>query len=850
MDAERSAQPRNLPRTIGRYEIVGRLGKGAMGVVYSAHDSMMERSVAIKVMMADLEDDPETSSRFYREARSAGQLVHPNIITIFDMGQENGRPYIVMEYLQGETLNKYIARPEAADLEVKIDLMIQVCQGLCAAHAHGIFHRDIKPGNLLVRPTGELKIVDFGIARLASSSMTASGLIMGTPDYMSPEQARGHDVDQRSDIFSAGAVFYYILTGRKPFAASDLAVVLMKVQTEEPLPIRDTEAPPTLSRIVMKALAKDPAHRFQACSRMAAELEQLARELQTEARQQLSEAGTRLASLEQVAARHRSLIDALQITPPPPAIEAARLELADRHASVAEPIRRTPVADLLSAIKAVEEQATAEVTKWESALQALEAGRKAIAAGQAADAIGRLESALLIEPASRRASTELDRCRDVAVHQRSISDRAAALIDEARKAAGAKQWRVVVGFCDDALEIDAGAQDATSLKQKAIRALEDEARQRQVECERALERADANRRKGNFPEAAREIARAREADPAGSGTAADAAEARLKASIGEVERNAEVARQAAEAIATARRLFASGRRDEAITGLRAFCTTTPEASAAVEVSRLEAEAQRIAAAEQRAAEAARLATDAEAALAAGDPHRALELGTRALAIDPAHAIARRISGQAGAELKQRAEAQTRAAQARRHMEDAKQQLARAKFQKARALVSAAAALDPETPGHKALLTRIQEDEARAEAEAEQQRVARQRAKAVAPVLDRARAAEAQGDFERAVWTAENALALDLECEEAKQILQRARARIVANPRLADDTVDLPGHSGRDADNDDTASLTRPTGVWERLTDRFRGWKLWDSASSQQTPPASGGRQAGGKGRAT
>jgi predicted Ser/Thr protein kinase len=826
MEPERSAPARNLPRTIGRYEITGRLGKGAMGVVYSARDGMMERTVAIKVMMTDIEDDPETSSRFYREARSAGQLVHPNIITIFDMGQDNGRPYIVMEYLEGDTLNKYLARAEAADLEVKIDLMIQVCQGLCAAHEHGIFHRDIKPGNLLVRQSGELKIVDFGIARLASSSMTASGLIMGTPDYMSPEQARGQDVDQRSDIFSAGAVFYYMLTGRKPFAASDLAVVLLKVQTEDPLPIRDTEAPPALARIVMKALEKDPAKRYQSARRMVAELEQLARELEAEARSRHTEAGRRLANLEVLAARRRSLIAALQIRPAPPDIDEARQQLADRHVAVPEPIRRTLVAELLAAITALEEPAAAEVTKWESALQALEAGAKAMAAGSAGDAIAHLESALQLEPASRRASTELDRCRQVAVHQRSISDRAEALLDEARKAATAKQWRVVVGFCDDALEIDAGARDATVLKQKALRALDDEARQRRVEAERALERADTLRRKGAFPEAAREIAHAREADPT---CAADAAEASLQASIDEVERSAERGRQAAEAILTARRQFASGRRDDAIAGLRAFHAATPEASAAAEVGRLEAEAQRIAAAEQRAAEAARLASEAEGALAAGDPQRALDLGTRALRIEPSDALARRISGQAGAALKQRAETEARAAQAKRHIEEAQQQLARAKYDKARALVSAAAALDPETPGHKALLARIQEDEARAEVEAARQRVARQRAKAVAPILDRARAAEAQGEYERAVWTAENALALDLDCEEAKQILERARARIAADPRLADETVDLPGDTGRDVDPDDTATLTQPTGVWERLAGAFKSWK-WESSS--------------------
>jgi serine/threonine-protein kinase len=244
-----------MPASIGRYRIVDRLGKGAMGVVYSAHDSLMERSVAIKVMMTDLEDDPETSTRFYREARAAGQLVHPNIITIFDMGEDDGRPFIVMELLATRSASAKGA--EAADIETKIELMLQICAGLHAAHAAGIFHRDVKPGNLLVRPNGELKIVDFGIARLASSNMTASGLIVGTPDYMSPEQCRGPDVDQRSDIFSAGAVFYLMLTGRKPFTASDPISVLAKVQTEIPLPIRDSEAPASIARLVMKALAKD-----------------------------------------------------------------------------------------------------------------------------------------------------------------------------------------------------------------------------------------------------------------------------------------------------------------------------------------------------------------------------------------------------------------------------------------------------------------------------------------------------------------------------------------------------------------------------------------------------------------
>ena len=182
---------RQLPEKIGRYRVVGRLGKGAMGVVFSAYDDVMERSVAIKMMMADVQDDPETSTRFFREAHAAGQLVHRNIITIFDLGDEDGRPYIVMELLEGQMLGDYLKRPEGVQLEDKISLMLQVCDGLRLAHAKGIFHRDIKPGNLHVNASGDLKILDFGIARLATSSMTMSGLIVGTPDYIRRNRRAG-----------------------------------------------------------------------------------------------------------------------------------------------------------------------------------------------------------------------------------------------------------------------------------------------------------------------------------------------------------------------------------------------------------------------------------------------------------------------------------------------------------------------------------------------------------------------------------------------------------------------------------------------------------------------------------
>ncbi|HEX5110268.1 MAG TPA: serine/threonine-protein kinase [Vicinamibacterales bacterium] len=245
----------------GRYRLLERVGRGAMGVVYAAHDDMMGRPVAVKVLMGDLESDPETRARFYREAQAAAGLRHQNIITIFDAGEEEGRSYIAMQLLQGWPLATYLKQPEAASLDRKLDLMSQVCEGLAAAHARGIVHRDLKPGNLFVQSDGLLKILDFGIAHLAGSSMTATGAVIGTPDYMSPEQARGAQVDERSDIFSAGAVFYFILTGRKPFPGPDLPAVLRQLQFDEPAPLDDASTPPELKRLITQAMSKSPSDR-------------------------------------------------------------------------------------------------------------------------------------------------------------------------------------------------------------------------------------------------------------------------------------------------------------------------------------------------------------------------------------------------------------------------------------------------------------------------------------------------------------------------------------------------------------------------------------------------------------
>ena len=247
---------------VGKYELLDRIGRGGMGVVYRAKDTVIGRLVAVKMLVSDIDISEEARERFYREARSAGQLAHRNIITIYDFGEEQGRAYIVMELLTGSSLAALLAMPERLPLERQVEIMARMCEGLAFAHARGIVHRDIKPANLFITADGQIKILDFGVARIASSKLTRSGFIVGTPDYMSPEQVMGKVVDQRSDVFSAGAVFYELLSGRRPFHAKKLPVILNNVMTAAPTPLTDEEAPAALAALVMKSLEKDPDNRY------------------------------------------------------------------------------------------------------------------------------------------------------------------------------------------------------------------------------------------------------------------------------------------------------------------------------------------------------------------------------------------------------------------------------------------------------------------------------------------------------------------------------------------------------------------------------------------------------------
>jgi len=216
-------------RQLGRYEIIGELGQGAMGVVYKARDPLIDREVAIKTINLSLAMDErdEFEARFYQEAKAAGRLGHPNIVTIYDVGRGEEVAYIAMEYLQGRELRDILNEKPLLPLREVLSIVSQVAQGLAYAHEHDIVHRDIKPSNVMVVRDGHVKITDFGIARMASSAVrTQTGMVLGSPKYMSPEQVMGKITDHRSDIFSLGVMLYEMLTGQVPFIGENVNAIM------------------------------------------------------------------------------------------------------------------------------------------------------------------------------------------------------------------------------------------------------------------------------------------------------------------------------------------------------------------------------------------------------------------------------------------------------------------------------------------------------------------------------------------------------------------------------------------------------------------------------------------------
>ncbi len=332
---------------IGRYEIQRKLARGGMGVVYVAHDPVLGRMVALKVFQSDL-DLPDAAERFAREARAAASLNHTNIVTIYDFGEVASQPYIVMEYIQGETLADIIRRRTPVPVAEKIRWLEEVCAGAASAHKMDVIHRDIKPGNLIIDQTGRLKILDFGIAKIVNSLGAAATAVIGTPGYMAPEQLLGRGTDARTDVFSIGIVAFELLTYEEAFAGDSFTAVTHRVINEDVRHLSELvpDAPTELSAVIERALQKNPAERFQTAESLRQAFSRVRRQLETAVADEPSPEVTLEVPRATLARRadpgraNSPAIGSLRSTPPPDPVAERDAAIRERTARLQSVLER------------------------------------------------------------------------------------------------------------------------------------------------------------------------------------------------------------------------------------------------------------------------------------------------------------------------------------------------------------------------------------------------------------------------------------------------------------------------------------------------------------------------------
>lgn len=575
--------PQDTIKKIGKYEVVEVLGKGGMGIVYKAMDNLIERLVAIKMMTGAFAENPDLLKRFYREAKSTGMLQHPNIVIVYALGDHEGSPYLVMEYLEGDALDKIIASRRDVSIVEKLGYMMQCCNGLGYAHQRGIVHRDVKPANLMVLKDGNCKIVDFGIARIGDHTMTRTGQVVGTISYMSPEQINAQVVDGRTDIFSAGVMLYELLTGTLPFDGKDTASTLLKIIHEPPPPLNNyiQNFPPELEEVIKKALAKDREERYATAEDFAFDLgrvqEQLKRLMVSDyverarssiQRADLSKAKEILQIILKVDTQHavakelmQEVQQRLQRQVRGEQIKQLRANAEEAQAQKMYPDALAYAEQALSLDKSNEElvklrdsiaRAKSAREKLEAALRKVESARSA---GDFEAALNAAEEAVALDADNQQVKAL---CASI---QRELSEisrqkQFQGLLDEARKNISARKFADALATLKRAEEIDASSPEIAALMKLAASGHEQESKRRDLDTfKNEIENALANE---NFAEACEKVDAALQKFPSDPGLL------KLKALSEKQRESGEKKKYVEEQIAAARKLLNSGNAVEAL----------------------------------------------------------------------------------------------------------------------------------------------------------------------------------------------------------------------------------------------------------------------------------------------
>jgi eukaryotic-like serine/threonine-protein kinase len=466
---------------IGKYPILGVLGIGGMGVVYRGMDKSVGREVAIKTLNNATD---ELRQRFLLEARS-GVLNHPSIITIYDFGEQDGNPYIVMEFVPGDSLENLLRNGHQYSLIEKLEMIRQLCLGLGYAHSKGVVHRDIKPANIMVQPDGNIKIVDFGIARLEKvSGHTQTGMVIGTFHYISPERLLGKPADGRADIWSAGVILYLLLTGRLPFPGDD---VLHKVvrEPQEPLSNFLTDYPPALDHVIDTALAKNPADRYDSADDMASDIEAISEGLKREHVNRTLDSVQTMIAAEQWTSVRPVLLELQKLTPKNTEVKKLLREVQDKLS------RQQKTVQLRQLISDAEE---------------------AILTQRYSDAIDIYSNAVEIDPGNQDLQDRLDNARGL----KEKSDKVAMLLEQSREARKRSDFTAASQLIDRALQLDDRSTDLRNERARIVQDADKAARQRNLRQLSEAARSQLSSR--NYTEAIQTLRSALELDPTDSET--------------------------------------------------------------------------------------------------------------------------------------------------------------------------------------------------------------------------------------------------------------------------------------------------------------------------------------------